>query len=64
MARNSIAKTLIVLYSIKKEISEIYRLQNHQSSIMYSFIFIHSVMSENDKNRPLIVCDFHTKGGN
>ena len=24
-------------------------------------IFIHSVMSENDKNVPSIVCDFHTK---
>ena len=27
----------------------------------YSFIFIHSLLSENDKNVPLIVCDVHTK---
>ena len=36
-------------------------LQKHQRSIIYSFIFIHSLMSENDKNVPLIVCDFYTK---
>ena len=30
---------------------------------MYSFIFIHSLMSENVKNVPLIVCDRHTKCG-
>ena len=28
---------------------------------IYSYSFIHSVMSENDKNVPLIVCDLHTK---
>ena len=26
-----------------------------------SFIFIHSLMSENDKNVPSIISDFHTK---
>ena len=36
-------------------------LQKHQSLIIYSFILIHFLMSENDKNAPLIVCDFHTK---
>ena len=72
MAQNFIPKTLTILYSITERISEIYQLerelwlsevlQKHQSSIIYSFIFIHSLMSENEKNGPfLIVCDFHTK---
>ena len=71
MAQNFIPKTSTILYSITKGISEIYQLerelwltevlQKHQSSVIYSFVFIHSVMSENDKNVPLIVCDFHTK---
>ena len=49
-----------ILYSITKEISKIYQLereqwlskvlQKHQSSVIYSFIFIHSLMSGNDKN--------------
>ena len=38
-------------------------LQKHKSSIIFSFIFIHSVMSENDKKVPLIIRDFHTKRG-
>ena len=29
----------------------------------YSVIFIHSLANKNDKNVPLIVCDFHTKWG-
>ena len=29
----------------------------HQSSVIHSFMLIHSVVSENDKNVPLIVCD-------
>ena len=71
MAQNFIPKTSTILYSITKGISKIHQLerelwlsevfQQHQSSVMYSFIFIHSLMSENDKNVPLIVCDFHTK---
>ena len=71
MAQDFIPKTSTILYSITKGISKIYQLereqwlsevlQKHQSSIIYSFIFIHSLMSENDKNVPLIVCDFHTK---
>ena len=71
MAQNFIPKTSTILYSVTKGISKIYQLergqwlpevlQKHQSSIIYSFIFIHSLMSENDKNVPLIVCDFHTQ---
>ena len=30
-------------------------LQEHTSSILYLFIFIHSVMSENDKKVPSII---------
>ena len=30
-------------------------------SIKFNHIFIHSVMSENDKNVHLIILDFHTK---
>ena len=49
-------------YINSKEYIELSKvLQKHQSSIIYSFIFIHFLMSENDKNVPLIVCDFHTK---
>ena len=71
MAQNFIFKTLTTLYSITKGISKIYQLdreqwlpevlQNHQSLIIYSFIFTNSVMRENDKSVPLIVCDFQTK---
>ena len=71
MAQNFISKTSTILHSITKGISKIYQLkreywlsevlQKHHSLIIYSFIIIHSVMSENDKNVPLIVCDFHTK---
>ena len=71
MAQNFIPKTSTTLYSITKGISKIYQLkrelglsevlQKHQISIIYSFIFIHSLMSGNDKNVPLIVCDFLMK---
>ena len=67
MAQNSMSKTSTILLCITKGSSKIYQieiklwlsevLQKHQSSIM----FIHSVISENDKNVPLIVCDFHMK---
>ena len=33
-------------------------LQKHQSSMIYSFIFIHSVMSEIDKNEHSMYCGF------
>ena len=66
-----IPKTSTILYSVTKGISNIYQLkrelwlsevlQIHQNSVIHSFIFIHSLMSESDKNVPLIVCDFHTK---
>ena len=69
MAQKFVPKTSTILYSVTKGISEIYQLekwlsevlQKHQSSIIYSFIFIHSLMSETDKNVSVIVCDFHTK---
>ena len=71
MSQNFIPKASTILYAITKGSSKIYQLerelwqsdvlQKHQISIIYSFIFIHSLMSENDKNVPLIVCDFHTK---
>ena len=71
MVQNFVAKNSTILCSIRKEISKIYQfereqwlskvLQKHKSSIIFSFIFIHSLISENDKNVPLIVCDFHTK---
>ena len=72
IAQTFIPKTSTILYSIiYKEISKIYQLERelwlsevlqiHQSSVIHSFIFIHSLMSENDKNVPSIVCDFHTK---
>ena len=43
----------------EKWLSEV--LQKHKSSIVSSFICIHSMMSGNDKKVPLIVRDFHTK---
>ena len=47
-----------------KSCSRIYMLsavlQKYQSSIIYSLIFIHSLIREIDKNIPLIVCDFYT----
>ena len=38
-------------------------LEKHQNSVIYSFVFIHSLMSENDKSVPSIVFDFHMKRG-
>ena len=65
MAQSFIPKTSTILYSITEKISEILErekiLQKHQSSIIYSFIFIHSLMSGNGISVHLIVCDFHTK---
>ena len=71
IAQTFIPKTSTILYSVTKEISKIYQLvrelwlsevlQIHQSSVIHSFIFIDSLMSENGKNVPSIVCDFHTK---
>ena len=62
VAQTFIPKTSTILYSVTKEISKIYQLeievwpsevlQIHQSSAIHSFIFIHSLMSENDKNVP------------
>ena len=60
IAQTFIPKTLTILYSVTKEISKIYQLERelwllevlqiHQSSVIHSFIFIHSLMSENGKN--------------
>ena len=71
IAQTFIPKTSTILYSVPKEIFKICQLERelwlfevlqiHQSSVIHSFIFIHSLMSENDKNVPSIVCDFHTK---
>ena len=71
ISQTFIPKTSTILYSVTKEISKIYQLERelrlsevlqiHQSSVIHSFIFIHSLMSENDKNLPSIVGDFHTK---
>ena len=71
MAQNSIPKTSTILYSMTKGISEIYQLESNDSlksftgikvqSYIHSYSFIHSLMSENDKNVLSIVCDFHRK---
>ena len=71
IAQTFIPQTSTILYSVAKEISKIYQLERelwlsevlqiHQSSVVHSFIFIHSLMRENDKNVPSIVCDFRTK---
>ena len=71
IAQTFIPKTSAILCSIAKGISKIYQLerelglseviQRHQSSVIHSFIFIHSLMSENNKNVHSIVCEFHTK---
>ena len=60
--QNFIFKTSVALCSITKGISEMRQLerekwlcevlQKHKSSIIYSFIFIHFVISENDKKVP------------
>ena len=70
IAQTFIPNTSTILYSVTKEISKIYQLEKelwlsevlqiHQSSVIHSFIFIHPLMSENDKNVPSVVCDFHT----
>ena len=68
-----IFKTSIALCSISKGISEIHPFereywlpgdtQKQRNSVVYSFIVVHSVMPEIDENVPLIVRDFHKKGG-
>ena len=71
IAQTFIPKTSTILYPVTKGISKIYQLkrelwlsevlQIHQSSVIHSFIFIHSLISVNDKNVPSMVFDFHTK---
>ena len=50
------------LFSILQQ-KEFLKYINSKESIRSLKLFIHSVMSENDKNVPLIVSDFHMKGG-
>ena len=67
IAQTFIPKTSTILYSVTKGISKIYQLERelwlsevlqiNQSSVIHSFIFIHFLMSENNKNVPSIVCD-------
>ena len=71
IAQTFVPKTSTILYSIAKGISKIYQLerelglseviQRHQSSVIHSFIFIHSLMSENDKMYLQIICEFDRK---
>ena len=57
----SIAKGISKIYQLERELGLSESIQRHQSPVIHSFIFIHSLMSENDKNVPSIVCEFHTK---
>ena len=67
MAQNFIPKTSTFLNSITNGISRIYQLERKLwlSEVLQKFnhIFIHPLISENDKNVLLIVCDFYTKWG-
>ena len=54
MVQNFISKTSTILNSIAKVIYKIYQLER-------VIAHIHSVMTKNYKNVPLIVCDFHVK---
>ena len=64
-------KRICEMYLLEREqwLSEV--LQKHQSSVIHSSIFIHSVLSESDKtvlsesdkNVYSMHCDFHTKRG-
>ena len=49
---SSVTKGISKIYQLERELwlSEV--LQIHQSSVIHSFIFTHSLMSENDKNVP------------
>ena len=74
MTQNFIPKTSTILYSITKGISKIYQLEESNGSLKsfrsikvqsynHLYSFIHSLICENDKNVPLIVCEFQTKCG-
>ena len=45
----SIAKGISKIYKLERELGLSEVIQRHQSSVIHSFIFIHSLMSENDK---------------
>ena len=57
------AKRISEMYLRQREqwLSDIF--QKHQSSVIYSFIFIYSVRSEIDKNVHSMHCGFHTRRG-
>ena len=68
-----IFRTSVSHHSMTKRISEMCQLereqwlpevlQKHQSSVIYSFIFIHSVRSEINGNMRSVHCGIHTKRG-
>ena len=71
MAQNFIPETLTILCSITKGTSKENNSKESNGSLksfksvevqsyIHSYIF-NSLMSENDKNVPLIECDIHTK---
>ena len=72
MAQNFIPKTSTILCFIKKEFLKYISSKESNGSLksfksikvqsyIFSYSFIHSLMSKIDKNVPLIICDFHTK---
>ena len=72
MAKKFYVKTSTILYSITKGILKYINSKESNGSLksfesikvqsyIHSYSFIHSVMSENDKNVPLIACDFRMK---
>ena len=72
IAQTFIPATSTILYSVTKEISKYINSKESYGSLKsfkfikvqsytHSYSFIHSLMSENDKNVPSIVSDLHTK---
>ena len=68
MAQNFIPETSTIIHSITKRISEIYRLKRELMALLSPFkvskfnhIFLHSLVSESDKNVPLTFFHFHMK---
>ena len=60
---SSMAKRIFEMYLLEREqqLSEVF--QKHQSSVIYSFIFIHYVMSQTDRNVHSMHCGFYMKRG-
>ena len=70
MAQHFIPKISTIRYSITKGISKYINSKESNASLksfksikvqsyIYSYSLIHSLMSENDREIPLIVCDIH-----